>query len=223
MIFVVCIFEGLALGIRERKEREKERRRREIQAAAKRIFLLKGFNSATVEDIADKAELSPATIYSYFKNKQELFASLILIPLNYLFEQTRKVYENDSLSAEKKILKFKDAMYKTFQYDQLLLRNIFHFQVEDTLGDLSPELLEEINDLSRSVINMIAEVHEEGVLEGKFVKGKSIAHADIAWAMFTGIVMWEEAKRKIDPRKDFLKPTLDKAFDIFLMGIKKHS
>ena len=208
------------MGIPERKEREREMRRRQIQDAAKEVFMRKGFTSSTVEDIADKAELSPATIYLYFKNKQELFASLILIPLNYLFEQTRKVYDNNSLSAEKKILKFKNAMYKTFQYDQLLLRNIFHFQVEDTLKDLSPELLEEINDLTRSVMNMIADVYEDGVREGKFANGKSIAYADIAWAMFTGIVMWEEAKRKIDSRKDYLKPTLDKAFDVFLEGIK---
>ena len=211
------------MGISERKEREKELRCKQIQEAAKEVFMLKGFNSATIEDISERAELSPATIYLYFKNKDELFASLLLIPLKYLFNEVKKVYDNKRLSAEKKILRCKDSMYKTFQYDQLLLRNIFHLQVEDTLKDLRPELIEEINDLSRKLMNMIADVYEEGISEGKFVKGKGIAHADIAWAMFTGIVMWEEAKRKIDPRKDFLKPTLDRAFDIFLTGIKKRS
>lgn len=38
-------------------------RRQQIQEAAKEIFLLKGFNSTTMEDIAKKAELSPAFIY----------------------------------------------------------------------------------------------------------------------------------------------------------------
>ena len=211
------------MGISERRERERELRFMQIQEAAKEVFMLKGFNSATIEDISERAELSPATIYLYFKNKEELLASLILIPLRYLFGEVKKVYDNKRLSVEKKILEFKDAMYKTFKYDQLLLRNIFHVQVEDTLKDLRPEMIKEINDIARKVMNMIADVFEEGIGEGKFVKGKSIAHADITWAMFTGIVMWEEAKRKINPKKDFLKPTLDMAFDIVLNGAKKRS
>jgi AcrR family transcriptional regulator len=48
------------MGIQERKERETERRRQQIMVAAKRVFSEKGFNKATMEDIAQEAELSPA-------------------------------------------------------------------------------------------------------------------------------------------------------------------
>ena len=71
------------MGIRERKDREKDLRRQQIQEAAKELFLLKGFNSSTMEDIAKKAELSPATIYLYFKNKDELYVSLNLSSIQY--------------------------------------------------------------------------------------------------------------------------------------------
>ena len=196
-------------------------RRRQIQDAAKQEFMLKGFSSATMEDIAERAELSPATIYLYFKNKEELFASLILITLEYLLEETKKVHDDKRLSVEGKILRFKEAMYKTFQYDPLLLRNVLHFQVEDTLLDLSPEILYGINDITRQVMKMYVDVYEEGIRQGTFIKGGSIVRTDIIWGLFTGLVMWEEAKRKISPKKDFLKSTLDEAFDIFLRGIKK--
>jgi AcrR family transcriptional regulator len=72
------------MGIKERKEREKERRRQQIMVAAKRVFSVKDFNRATMEDIAKEAELSPGTIYLYFKNKEELFASLSLRILHYM-------------------------------------------------------------------------------------------------------------------------------------------
>ena len=72
------------MGIRERKERERERRRQQIIVAAKRVFSEKGFNRATMEDIATEAELSPGTLYLYFKNKDELYASLSLRILQYL-------------------------------------------------------------------------------------------------------------------------------------------
>jgi hypothetical protein len=48
-----------------------------------------------------------------------------------------------------------------------------------------------------------------------------MAHADIIWGTFAGLMMWEGAKRRINPKKDFLKSTLNQAFDIFCRGIKK--
>lgn len=208
------------MSIQERRKREKIMRKQQIENAAKELFILKGFNSTTMEEIAQKAELSPATLYLYFKNKEELYVSLNLLTLKYLFDQIGKVYNNKKLTPESKMLKFKDAMYNTFQYDPLSMRNIFHVQLEDTLFTLSSGLRREITDLSRNVMRMIADVYEKGVHQGKFREGHGMAHADILWSMFTGLVIWEESKRKIDPKKDFLKPTLERAFAIFCRGIR---
>lgn len=209
------------MGIQERKNREKDVRRQQIENSAKELFILKGFNSTTIEEIARKAELSPATIYLYFKNKEELYASINLITLKELFNRIQKVYNNKRLSVEEKIIKFKDGMYKVFKYDPLILRNILHVQLEDTLSVLSKELLDQLNQLSQKIMTMIANVYEEGVRQGKFREGDGMAHADIIWSTFTGLVIWEESKRKINPKKDFLKSTLDRAFDIICQGIKK--
>ena len=97
------------MGILERKHREKSLRQQPIQEAAKELFLLKGFNSTTIEDIPKKAELSPATIYLYFKNKEELYVSLNLITLQYFFNKIKKIHDNSKLSVEEKILNFKEA------------------------------------------------------------------------------------------------------------------
>ena len=209
------------MGIQERKEREKEVRRNQILDTAKEIFMSKGFRSTTMEDIARKVELSTGTLYTYFKNKEVLYVSLNLVGLQYLYRQAERVYKNKKLSAEAKIIKFKDAMYKTFSHDPLLLRVIFHVQLEDSLLNLDKELLRQLNHLSQSISNFFVDTYEEGVRQGKFRKGRSVALADIIWGTFTGLVVWEEAKRKINPRKNFLKPTLDKAFDIFIRGIRK--
>ena len=47
-----------------------------IQAAARRVFLAKGFSEAKMGDIASEAGVSPSTIYLYFSGKKDLFASL---------------------------------------------------------------------------------------------------------------------------------------------------
>jgi AcrR family transcriptional regulator len=174
-----------------------------------------------MEDIAQKVELSPGTIYTYFKNKEELYVALNLSGGQYLYRQMEKVYKNRKLSVEDKLIKFKDAMYQTFRHDPLLWRAIFHIQLEDTLFTLNKALLEELNHLLKKTSTLFIDTYEEGVLQGKFKKVQSIVLSDIIWGTFTGLVLYEEAKRKIDPRKNFLKPTLGSAFDILIRGIKR--
>lgn len=64
------------MGIEERKQREKEQMRKQILDAAREIFLEKGYNQTSIRNIADKIEYSPATIYLYFKEKDEIFLEL---------------------------------------------------------------------------------------------------------------------------------------------------
>lgn len=42
---------------------------------------------------------------------------------------------------------------------------------------------------------------------------------DIVWAMFSGLVLWEESKRLFDPKKDHSRSILDLAMKIFGRGI----
>jgi TetR/AcrR family transcriptional regulator len=67
------------MGIAERKKREKELRREAIIKAATEVFKKKGLTASTMEDIARRAELSKATLYLYFTNKEELFLAVLLI------------------------------------------------------------------------------------------------------------------------------------------------
>ena len=65
------------MGIAERKEREKQQRREEIVQAAEEVFFSKGFEKSTMDDVAEKAELSKGTLYLYFKSKEELLIGII--------------------------------------------------------------------------------------------------------------------------------------------------
>lgn len=60
------------MGISERKERDKQEMRRNIIDAAMQMFTHEGYENASIRKIADKIEYSPATIYLYYKDKDEL-------------------------------------------------------------------------------------------------------------------------------------------------------
>ncbi len=209
------------MGIQERKEREKERRRQQIMVAAKRVFSNKGFNKATMEDIAQEAELSPGTLYLYFKNKEELYASLSLRILQYLLIRVEHVNEEKDSGPEQKLKSLVDAMYDVYEFDPLIIINMFHLQSSETLKNLSPQLMEEIKLLSRKSLGSIAQIFKEGVETGIFIDKHPVALADTFWALFSGVVLWLTSKKIIDERKDYLKQTLDVGFDIFRRGLKK--
>jgi len=56
-------------------ERYMEERRQEILDAARRVFVEKGYDNATMNDIAAAAEVSAGSIYRYFENKRDLIAA----------------------------------------------------------------------------------------------------------------------------------------------------
>jgi len=209
------------MGIQERKEREKERRRQQIIVAAKRVFSEKGFNKATMEDIAKEAELSPGTLYLYFKNKEELYASLSLRILQYLHIRVTHVNKEASLTPDKKLSALMEAMYDVYEFDPLIIINMFHLQSSETLKNLSESLLEEIKELSKKSIGAIAKIFEEGIEQGIYEDRHPTALADIFWSMFSGVVLWEASKKIISSDKDYLKSTLATAFDLFERGIRK--
>lgn len=210
------------MGIQERKEREKERRRQQIMVAAKRVFSVKGYSKSTMEDIAKEAELSPGTLYLYFKNKDELFSSLTLRILQYLNIQLKHAAnKSKNLDPREKIQVVMDAMYDVYEFDPLMLINMSHLQSSETLKNLSPQLMADIKELSGSSIKIMAGIFEEGIEQGDFIAKNPIALADIAWAVFSGVILWEESKKVIDDKKNYLRDTLEIAFEIFGRGIRK--
>jgi AcrR family transcriptional regulator len=60
---------AIEAGLRERK---KTRTRLDIVRAATRLFVTKGFDAATIDDIADAAEVSRSTLFRYFGNKEAI-------------------------------------------------------------------------------------------------------------------------------------------------------
>jgi AcrR family transcriptional regulator len=209
------------MGIQERKERERERRRQQIMVAAKRVFTNRGFAKATMEDIAKEAELSPGTLYLYFKNKDELYASLSLRILQYLMIRLEHVNAEPFTDATQRLNDLKEAMFDVYEFDPLILINMFHMQSSETLKNLSPDLLSQIESLSRSSLKVMASIFEEGIRKNLFVDEHPTAVADILWSLFSGIVLWETSKKIIDGEKDFLKETFDTAFEIFSRGIMR--
>jgi hypothetical protein len=132
-----------------------------------------------------------------------------------------QVIEEGDTNPPEKLDKLIAAMYEVYEFDPMVIINMFHLQSSETLRNLSPELLQEINTLSQKALGHMAGIFEDGIKQGYFIERHPIALADIFWSLFSGVILWEASKKVIDEDKDYLKSTLSMAFELFCRGIRK--
>ena len=61
-----------------RRERDKARQHQEMLAAALDLFSEKGYHNVSMNEIAQKSEFAIGTLYKFFKNKEDLYKTLML-------------------------------------------------------------------------------------------------------------------------------------------------
>lgn len=88
-----------------------EAKRREIVANAWEVFRAKGFEGASMSDVAERLGGSKATLYRYFSSKEELFAAALEEALK---EQSDDAYRKVTRETDlrKRLLEFADTYLK---------------------------------------------------------------------------------------------------------------
>ena len=210
-----------AMGIQERKEREKERRRQQIMVAAKRVFPTGVLINPRWRTLPRKPNSARARFTSILRIKKNFTPPFPSVYFSISLIRVEHVNEEKDAGPEEKLKSLMDAMYDVYEFDPLIIINMFHLQSSETLKNLSPPLMSEIKDLSRKSLGSIAKIFKEGVEKGIFVDRHPLALADTFWSLFSGVVLWLTSKKIIDERKDYLKQTLDVAFEVFGRGIKE--
>ncbi len=76
-----------------RRERKKQESRRRIYSAAFALFLEKGFDETTVEEIAERADVGKGTVFNYFPHKASFLAAIFEDWVNRIIEEMGPVEE----------------------------------------------------------------------------------------------------------------------------------
>lgn len=76
-----------------KRQRRKEARPAEIMDAALALFSEKGFTATRLDDVAEAAGVSKATIYLYFDNKEQLFTALVRDIATPRFDEIEKMID----------------------------------------------------------------------------------------------------------------------------------
>ena len=80
----------------------------ELMAAAQALFIQKGVEATTINEIVERAGVAKGTLYLYFENKEALFKAVIeeaIVPLLHAAEQQTAEYAGSSAALVKKLLR----------------------------------------------------------------------------------------------------------------------
>jgi AcrR family transcriptional regulator len=208
------------MGIAERRQREKESRIRQIRDSAAAVFFEKGFEAATMEDIAARAEISKAAIYLYFKSKEDLYYGLVEPALERLSRRLVRIAGHGNLDPVRKIKKMVDATFDFYDRDPDAYHLVSRYKAAEFSKLLSREKLDRLKGLMRSNLYQVEKAISEGILSGRFRRVDPRITSIIVWNAFMGVIQFQE-NRMQKGKSDYRRPTIEAAIELILRGLKK--
>ncbi|TSA25658.1 MAG: TetR/AcrR family transcriptional regulator [Bacteroidetes bacterium] len=183
------------MGIAERKEREKEQRRQAIIDAAEKVFFTKGYDSSTMDDIAEAAELSKGTLYLYFQSKDELHFEIMDRGNEILMGFMEKAIDPEKSGREN--LRFLGEAFVEFsnRYPEYFQAMMF-FQSRDVVQQkLNEQKLKKFIE-GRSSISLLNAMVTKGIADGSVRNDLPVSHlTTLLWSQMMGILVMYSTKK----------------------------
>ena len=195
---------GILNGYRRRLEQNKER----IIRAALEIFGTHGIKKTSIRDIAQKAGVTPVTVYNHFGSKDGLVLATVKYFLTSTAADIRQIMEGDVPYPEKigQILLCKSDMLGRYQGE--LLR---------TIASEDPEIRQLVESVYRvEIIPYMIEFWEEGKRQG-YINPEISTETIMRYSELVRNGMASESGLSDDP--DHNRQWLQEMAPIFLYGI----
>jgi AcrR family transcriptional regulator len=207
------------MGIAERKARERFIRQRQILRASYKVFDEVGFSAATMDQIAERAELAKGTIYLYFKSKEEVYFSLLTDGLDILIRLLQDLESQDP--PPERLLEPTAATLLRFYQDHTgYFRMFMLMQQEDMRAKLSTELSDRINERATTILNLLARpIAKYG--NGPAARPENAWQvANVLWGAFNGITQLTLTRERLKARPSRIENLLLLCFTLIERGLQ---
>jgi len=161
-----------------RREREKFRQRQEMLAAALELFSEKGYHNVSMHEIAEKAEFAIGTLYKFFKNKEDLYKSLITEQADRFHQALTKAIEEADDEIEK-LRNYVKTKREVFAANISVIR-LYFAETRGASFNIKAGLDKEIRKRYDQFMHTLAAVFERGIKRKRFQKIADPYHLAVA-------------------------------------------
>jgi len=182
-----------------------------ILRAAQHIFAKKGFQTATVSDIAQKAKVSEATIYEYFSSKEELLFSIPAETIREYHEKNREILPHIQGAANK--LRFLIQRHLGLYGDNPDYATVVMLILKGSRNFLKTNAYKIVQSSARNYI----QVFEEGIQNGEF---RSDINPYLVRALIWGSIEHLVTRKSLLGKPEDLLALADDIYNTIFIGIR---
>ncbi|MGD6856430.1 TetR/AcrR family transcriptional regulator [Bacillus infantis] len=160
-----------------------KQKRKDILEVATKLFATEGFEGTTIKKVSEAANISFGSVFTYFKDKDELFYTAVVEPLNELSESVfafSSDAENPMIELEKMIETHLKLFAGINSYLTLIVQVVGqHHRYPDIFKEL-----DRFHDEFRKRVSLLV---ENGQHKGLFVQQDSLTVATLYTSLLIGI------------------------------------
>lgn len=177
-----------------RKQQPRSVHRHNIASAAQQLFMEKGIEATSMDEIARAAVYSKATLYVYFKDKEEIVGVLVLESMKKLHDYLSSALEQQDTTK---------AKYKSICYGLVKYHDEFPFYFKTALDKINVDfesgryLQEEKDtyDVGEQIIEKLGQFLTIGIKTGELRKDIEIGPTIFTfWGMLSGFIQITASK-----------------------------
>jgi AcrR family transcriptional regulator len=155
---------------------EHEKRRHEILGKALDVFMDEGFEDVTLQKIADKCGITRTTLYTYFKNKREIFNFSIKQFLQILENSIIEIKEEKKISHTEKLIRVMAVIIERLEENRRILSVVLDYLMNASKGEFDPDY--RVRRRTVRLRHILTTMLIEGKKAGEFARAINVKDAN---------------------------------------------
>jgi len=176
-------------------EKDKKNKKQIIYSAAAQLFREKGYNAASMRELAERVQLKASSLYNHIGSKEEILVK-ICFDNAYHFIQGMEAVEQMPVDSKTKITALLRLHIRSALENQTSI-TVFN----DEWRHLSPQLLQDFINLRKDYENRFRAIIQKGVEKGEF---KSLKTEILLYSLLNSVHWlhhWYKKEGKINPEE----------------------
>lgn len=179
------------MGVAERRRREREARREAVLEAARALVRERGFTGTTTRLIAERCELSEATLFFYFRGKDEILSSLLFEGIDFTAAGLEAILADDS-AAGSRLERFWTFLSEVRAEHPEYFHVFAYLANPNATASVDDEVRAELARRSGHNFRLLAEILADTV-----GPERARVAADLVWAAFAGLMVLRDTRTNL--------------------------
>lgn len=154
------------------RKRQKEKRESEILSAASGLFLEKGYEASTINEVAALAGVSNVTVFNYYETKGDLLLALIAKETSKINRKIKRILDKTDIDPIDKSCMFFETIY--IESLRIVDRNSWINVIISSINKPDSKFSHEYSMMRDGLKSQFGELLKRLVSEGKLRSGQDV-------------------------------------------------